>query len=150
MTGEQRFSSEPTMSSTTPRPLLRSRTNRVFAGVCGGLAEHFGADATAVRLAAVILDVFTGIFPLLLVYLIAAIIIPEGEAADGAPARAAVRPGSAGLIFGSILVLLGIAGVANEWLRVDWDLMWPIVLIGLGGVVVILATRRTPGRGDTM
>src|SRR5690348_5115989 len=25
-------------------PLHRSTTNRVFAGVCGGIAEHFGSD----------------------------------------------------------------------------------------------------------
>jgi len=34
------------------RRLNRSRTNRVLAGVCGGIAEHYGSDPTAVRLAA--------------------------------------------------------------------------------------------------
>jgi phage shock protein C len=145
MTAEQNYPNGPAASgpaANVPRPLHRSASNRVFAGVCGGLAEHFGADATAVRFAAVILDVFTGIFPLLLVYLIAAIIIPEAAPADGAAPRASARPGSAGLIFGSLLVLLGLAGVAQEWLRVDWDLMWPIVLIGLGGVIVALTAAR--------
>ena len=145
MTAEQDYANGPATNgpvASVPRPLHRSASNRVFAGVCGGLAEHFGADATAVRFAAVILDVFTGIFPLLLVYLIAAIIIPEGSPAEGVRSRTSVRPGSAGLIFGSLLLLLGIAGVAEEWFRVDWDLMWPIVLIGLGGVIVALTAAR--------
>jgi hypothetical protein len=36
----------------------------------------------------------------------------------------------------------GLAGVANEWLRVDWDLAWPLVAIGLGVSILLLATRR--------
>ena len=32
-----------------PRKFYRSRSNHVVAGVCGGLAEYFGADSTLVR-----------------------------------------------------------------------------------------------------
>ena len=32
------------------KKLARSRTNRWIAGVCGGLGEYFGVDATVVRL----------------------------------------------------------------------------------------------------
>jgi phage shock protein C len=39
----------------TPKRLYRSRTDRMIAGVCGGLAKHFGIDPTLVRLAFVIL-----------------------------------------------------------------------------------------------
>lgn len=141
MTAEQGYNGPA--ATDVPRPLHRSVTNRVFAGVCGGLAEHFGADASAVRLAAVIVGLLTGIFPLLIAYLVAAIVVPEGAPASGPPATLRVRPGSGGLVFGAILVLVGLAGIANEWLRVDWDLMWPIVLIGLGGLIVVLAARRS-------
>jgi len=55
--------------------LMRSRSNRVIAGVCAGLAYHLGIDPTVVRLLTVILVIFTG-FPLL-AYIIAWIIIPE-------------------------------------------------------------------------
>ncbi len=47
--------------------LYRSATNRVFSGLCGGMADHFDLDPALVRLGWVVLDVLTGIFPLLVV-----------------------------------------------------------------------------------
>ena len=32
-----------------PRKFYRSQSNRIMAGVCGGLAEYYGADSTLVR-----------------------------------------------------------------------------------------------------
>lgn len=54
--------------------LYRSNNERMFLGVCGGIAERFGWDPTLVRLAFVLLF-FTG--PGLLVYLVSAIVIPR-------------------------------------------------------------------------
>ncbi|HVE65506.1 MAG TPA: PspC domain-containing protein, partial [Thermoanaerobaculia bacterium] len=34
---------------THPRPLRRSRSNRVIAGICAGLAYHFGIDVNLMR-----------------------------------------------------------------------------------------------------
>lgn len=56
----------------------RSDSNRLLAGVCGGIAEFIGVDATIVRLAFVVLTVFgfSGVF----IYLLAWLIMPaEGE-----------------------------------------------------------------------
>ncbi len=44
----------------TPRRLYRSETNRVIAGVCGGLGEYFSTDPTMVRLVFVLLTIFSG------------------------------------------------------------------------------------------
>ncbi|MFO7322041.1 MAG: PspC domain-containing protein [Chloroflexota bacterium] len=55
--------------------LYRSRTDRMIAGVCGGIGEYFGIDPTVVRLAAVLLAMAGG--PGLLLYIILAVIIPE-------------------------------------------------------------------------
>ena len=66
----------------------------MFAGVCGGLAEAYGADATAVRLLTVIFGVITGIFPVLIIYLIAAIVIPDRDAGDVPSAVRARRSSS--------------------------------------------------------
>lgn len=57
--------------------LFRSRKNRVFAGVIGGLAEYFHKDVVLLRLITVVLMVFTGFFPLGLIYVLAIIIVPE-------------------------------------------------------------------------
>lgn len=56
--------------------LFRSRTNRVFAGVCGGLGDYFNVDPVVLRLAWVLVTFFTGIVPGVASYLIAVIIIP--------------------------------------------------------------------------
>ena len=55
--------------------LYRSKKDKMLAGICGGLAEYFDVDPSLVRLATVLLCVYAGTG--LLVYIIAAIIIPE-------------------------------------------------------------------------
>lgn len=60
------------------RPLRRSVANRQIAGVCGGLAEYFDVDPTAVRVGYVLLTVLTA-FSGFLVYLILWLVIPERE-----------------------------------------------------------------------
>lgn len=57
--------------------LYRSRNDRMIAGVCGGIAEHFGIDPAIVRLVAVALLILSGLFPAFFVYLLLWIIVPE-------------------------------------------------------------------------
>ena len=59
------------------KKLLRSKTNKKLAGVCGGLGEYLGMDPTVIRLIWVILCVCAGVG--LLAYLIAALVIPSAE-----------------------------------------------------------------------
>jgi phage shock protein C len=42
------------------RKLTRSETDRMIAGVCGGVAEYFSVDPTLVRVVFVLLAVFGG------------------------------------------------------------------------------------------
>ena len=56
--------------------LVRSRTNKVLTGVCGGLAEYFGMDVTLVRVLVVIVSIFTGGAGAL-AYLAMWVVIPE-------------------------------------------------------------------------
>lgn len=53
--------------------------NRQIAGVCGGLAEYFGLDSTLVRVGYVLLSIFSGTFPGILVYIILWVLIPQRE-----------------------------------------------------------------------
>ena len=50
--------------------LTRSSTDKVVAGVCGGLAEWLGWDVTIVRLVYVLISIFRAGFPGFLVYII--------------------------------------------------------------------------------
>ena len=56
--------------------LMRSRRNKVIAGVCGGLAEWLGWDVTTTRVAYVLVSVLSAAFPGILVYLILWIFMP--------------------------------------------------------------------------
>lgn len=55
--------------------LYKSSTNRVLAGVCGGIGEYFNIDPTLIRLAWVIFCLAGGSG--IIAYIIAMIIIPE-------------------------------------------------------------------------
>lgn len=59
--------------------LRRSRENRVIAGVIGGIAEHFGLNATVLRIVYVVVSVLSAAFPGILVYLLLWILIPKAN-----------------------------------------------------------------------
>jgi phage shock protein C len=58
-------------------PLRRSRTNRMIAGVVGGLAEYIGIDPTLARVLYVIGSIVSVAFPGLLVYVILWMVVPD-------------------------------------------------------------------------
>ncbi len=128
------------------RRLYRSRANRMLAGVCGGIAEYYRSDARAIRLLTVLLALFTGIFPMLFVYLFAAVLLPD----DGAEVPADARAGAVqlGLLVGALLIVAGAAGIATVWLRVSWDAVWPVALIGLGVLTLFVALREQRDAGE--
>jgi phage shock protein C len=59
------------------RELTRSETDRVLAGVAGGIAQRFGINSTLVRLAWVLSVFFGGLG--ILVYVILWIVLPKGS-----------------------------------------------------------------------
>ncbi len=66
------------------RKLFRSETDKMIAGVCGGLGEYLGIDSTIVRLIFVFLFLLGGHG--LLVYLILWIVMPPAPSAARPPA----------------------------------------------------------------
>lgn len=63
--------------SAFDRPLRRSRTNRMFAGVVGGLADWVGIDPTTARVLYVVGSILSAAFPGVLVYLVLVFLVPE-------------------------------------------------------------------------
>ena len=65
------------MNDLRKMKLVKSRTNKMLTGVCGGIGELRGIDPTIIRLiwAALSLAGGTGI----ILYIIAAVIIPEDD-----------------------------------------------------------------------
>lgn len=62
--------------SNAPRPFVRSTTDRMLAGVCGGIAEYFGIDVNLVRVAALV-AAFASAGTAVLLYLAMWMLVPE-------------------------------------------------------------------------
>jgi phage shock protein C len=61
------------------KKLYRSQSDRKIAGICGGLGELYEVDPNLLRLIAVLVFLVSGFFPVLVTYIIAWIIIPDGK-----------------------------------------------------------------------
>jgi phage shock protein C len=59
--------------------LTRSRTNRILAGVLGGMAESLGMKAALLRILFVILLFSTAFFPMALLYVVMVFVLPNRE-----------------------------------------------------------------------
>jgi phage shock protein C len=71
----------PLIAPAAPARILRSSTDRMIAGVCGGIGQYLGIDSTLIRILYPIVTFFTGIVPGLLLYTIMAFVIPRDDAA---------------------------------------------------------------------
>ena len=152
--------------------LYRSRDDRMLAGVAGGLAEILDADPSIVRVAWVLLAIVTGGIALV-VYIVMAIVVPEGPggqpsgtpwsaaSAEATPPagvaeptdvqtrraerrarRAAGDPGRGGLLAGLALVVIGGFFLIREFIPwFDWQVWWPVGLIGLGVLLLVFSVR---------
>ena len=58
---------------------LRRSKNRFIAGVCAGIAEKLGWPVNRVRLAYVLLSIFSAAFPGILVYIVLWIAMPAPD-----------------------------------------------------------------------
>ena len=151
------------------RRLYRSRTDSMIGGVAAGLADYLQADPALVRIVWAILVVITG-GAALIVYVVAWIVVPEapagpvesiepvtdpvtGEVVTPAdePATAAAPPRSdtgvqAGVVVGIGLVVLGLWFLLREYLpEIDWALIWPLVVVGIGALILVTSMRRRGG-----
>jgi phage shock protein C len=52
------------------KKLKLSQTNKVLAGVCGGLGEYLNIDPTVVRVIYAVVTLLTALFPMIAIYLI--------------------------------------------------------------------------------
>ncbi|HLF70186.1 MAG TPA: PspC domain-containing protein [Actinomycetota bacterium] len=122
------------------RLLRRSTSNRMIAGVCGGLGRYLGIDATLIRIAWVLLVLGAGTG--ILLYLIAWLVIPPQRAWEdlGPPARP-IRTDPA-MILGAALVIIGGLVMLDRHLPPINALLWPLGLIGIGAVILLGGARR--------
>lgn len=124
------------------KDLHKSATNRILAGVAGGLAEYFNVDATLVRLIFVVLSIYGGLG--VISYLVLALIMPEANVSKKTPVTqikeqlsevgrdSRQRPRSRGVAF--FLISIGLIFLLQNLnlLPSGWANTWPLILIALG------------------
>jgi phage shock protein C len=128
-------------------------------GVAGGLARYLNIDPSIVRIVWVLLFFAAGSGVLL--YIVAAILIPEEPEGyvPGAAAGAGTGGGPGGggpgtgapvsrtdfgngpIIFGIALVIIGGWLLLQRFVRIDTSDLWPILVLGLGLVLVLGSLR---------
>lgn len=127
----------PSTTATTQR-LYRSATDKVVAGVCGGLAAYFRIDPTLVRLAFVVFALAGGASVLL--YIVLWIFMPIGEGTGATGLRGPSAEMTAMLLIGvGAIWLLANFGVFRF---INWNVAWPIILIVLGAALLLRRESR--------
>ena len=149
-----------------PERLERSLTNRMWSGVCGGIAEYFSVDAGVIRAFFVIATILTaGLF--LIVYVALIVIMPlpgrpgpldpapppAGPSAGAdetqvlpppsqphSPEEAARRRQGVGWLLVALGVIFLLAN-AGAFRFIDFRYVWPIALIALGAFIVLQRSR---------
>lgn len=124
------------------RRLYRSSSDTMLGGVCSGLATYLGIDPVIVRAAFVLATFADGIG--ILAYIVLLILVPKQPwfmpGTESAPQDIPAPPEhrtTPAFWFGLILVAIGIMAFANEILPwFDTDVLWPVVLIVLGGGLI--------------
>jgi phage shock protein PspC (stress-responsive transcriptional regulator) len=146
--------------------LIRSQTDRMVSGVCGGLAAYLGIETVWVRLFFVLTGMANGFG--LLAYLILWIIMPEAgredattgqtvesnvqemagkaqELAQGVGDAFRGRPNrQAGIIVGAGLIVVGAVFLLDTLHIFDWlsfGRLWPLLLI-VGGLALLVSRLR--------
>lgn len=109
-------------------PLVRSQ-NRVFAGVCSGIAERLGVSTTLVRVAAVVTAIFG---PAVVLYLAAWLLLPDAQ--GGIRLEKAIRGGDVPSIV--LLVITALAILPDAGMHAHGGFVLPLVLIAAVGFFV--------------
>ena len=128
--------------------LMRSETDRMIAGVCGGLAGYLNIDPVLVRLAFVVLALASGVG--VVIYGLLWILMPtpsrarpeirlmdEGVTANPADLKARFSPAAT---VGIVMILFGAFFLLNQAGLVN-GVFWPLVLVGAGLFFLIRRNR---------
>ena len=125
--------------------LLRSRDDRVVAGVAGGLGQYFGVDPVIIRIAAVVSVFFGGLG--ILAYLLGAIFVPADDGTGNPEPGSRWATAAKGLGIAVLVVIaLGGFGVLVATATFATGIGWGLAVVGLI-VLIGIALIATSFRG---
>jgi phage shock protein C len=146
--GERTFdretaSTSPTATDSGPvterPPLRRSTSDKVVAGVAGGLGRYLAVDPIIVRIALVVFALSGGAGVLL--YIIAWIAIPEERPGELPAVTTQFDRNNGVIILGATLLIAGGLLFADRLVPTFSSFVGPLMLIALG-VALVLGARR--------
>lgn len=76
MATNKKSTAKKSTAKKSPKRLVKGKDKMLF-GVCSGIGQYFGLDATIVRLLWILITAFTGFFPGIILYILSALVIPE-------------------------------------------------------------------------
>lgn len=138
---------QPDDGRDRPRRLLRSSSDRVIAGVSGGLGDYFGVDPVVFRIGFALSIFFGGLGAL--AYLLLAVFVPTDGDPDATQRLGRRLQGAgfwraAGLVVIGILAiggLFGLAGGAAFAVALGWGVPTAILIIVIGALLALAAFR---------
>ena len=115
------------------KALRRSRSDRVFAGVCGGVARSLGLDPLFVRVLVAVLALFGGAG--IVLYLLGWLLLPEDDGRRSVAERAATRPSPPGarrpIALAVLLVIVGLISISFVFDQWHGAVLLALVVFGL-------------------
>lgn len=140
--------------------LQRSRNHKIIGGVCGGFSDYFQVDPVIPRFLFIVATFAHGIG--LLAYIVLWIITPmepyewEVKSKGDNPVDDDIEPendfmtdsekrrkrNQRNSFFGVTLIALGVFFLLDEFFPMfDFDLLWPLLLIGAGAYIIYRSFR---------
>ena len=129
------------------KKLKRSSSDRIIAGVCGGIGEYFNIDPVVIRIIWVLLAFMPG-GPGFLAYLVCALIIPEDDGVIYQDEDSSVNTSNTAIFIGIALIVVGgIMLTKVIWPQFAFKIMdigkyWPILFIIFGIYIIINQTNK--------
>lgn len=142
------------------KELRRSKKSRVVAGVCGGLGEYFKVDPVVIRLIFIVFALANGVG--VLAYIIFWILMPDEEGfsyyqnikskkiAEKNKDRVKEkitkeikevtesRKNDGPVIFGTILIVIGLMFLANNFYSYfNFLKLWPLIIVVIGVALLL-------------
>ncbi|MBN1349397.1 PspC domain-containing protein [candidate division KSB1 bacterium] len=137
--------------------LFKSQTNKMVAGVCGGVAEYFNIDATVVRIIWIISVFLDGLG--IVAYLACLILMRENP--DQASGNAPQTKTNSAMIWGIVLIVIGMFALSRRYDFYEfpfhfgiwqpffnWHTFFPVLII-LAGIFYIVYVLKKDNQPET-
>jgi phage shock protein C len=130
----------PGPEPAAPRLVRRSRSERVIAGVCGGIGRYLGVDPVLLRIAFIVLALANGLG--VIAYVVAWVAIPEEGPDQPSATVAEPRRETGRLVLGGSLVVLGLVLLLDRLAPALDELFWPVAVVAVGVAIILVGLRR--------